>query len=499
MQNKSLLRFVSCTLAVTMLAGSVYYNKEMWNEPPVWAWASGELQAQKEANDAEIEKMQSELESIGSDKSTEEAYQKTLTDKIDLQEENITIVDQQLTSIEKDIAETQQEIADTEVEITDMEVQIQGDLENFKSRVRAMYVNGNNSLISALVGASDFFDFLTKYDTLTRIAKHDNDLINGLKTDLEELGNKKTELEQEKAQLEVKLSDQTAKKEELKTAILELQADFEASVEYSEMLADKEALLSADIAGLEASNKELEAEDARILAAIIAAQEEEKRRQEEEERKRQEALAAAKNTTTTAAQPLWRPTTTTTVKNNNLTGNNNPQTTSKTTSAAPVYTTVKTTAAPVSTTTTTTTAKPSVGRFGWPCPGFYTLTSGFGPRWGRHHSGIDIAGGGISGAPVVASLSGTVIHVSSGCSHNYAKSSSCGCGGGYGNYVIVQHSGGYSTVYAHLTSVAVSYGQSVYQGQTLGYAGSTGFSTGPHLHFEVRLNGTRVDPEAYLY
>lgn len=487
MRNKGLLRFVSGLLTVTMLAGSVYYNHDMWNEPPVWAWASSELQAQKEANDREIAEMQSQLDSLGTDKSEEEAYQKTLTDKIELQEANITIVDEQLTRIEGDIEDTQNEISDTEVEIANMEVEIDSDLQDFKSRVRAMYVNGNDSLISALVGATDFFDFLTKYDTLQRIAKHDNDMINGLRDNLQTLSDNKAHLEEEKAELETQLANQETKMEELKDAVLELQEDFEDSVEYSEMLADKEALLNADIASLEASNKELEAEDDKILAAILKAQEEEKKRQEE----------LAKQTTTTAAQQQWKPTTTTTttkaVNNNNGGGNNAVVTTKQT--QAPVETTK-----PVTTTTTTTQqTSSSVGRFGWPCPGFYTLTSGFGPRWGTHHSGIDIASGGISGAPAVASLSGTVIHVSSGCTHNYAKSSSCGCGGGYGNYVIISHSGGYSTVYAHLTSVAVSNGQYVAQGQTIGYVGSTGFSTGPHLHFEVRKNGARVDPEAYLY
>lgn len=153
----------------------------------------------------------------------------------------------------------------------------------------------------------------------------------------------------------------------------------------------------------------------------------------------------------------------------------------------------------VQTTTQATEPPVSTSRFGWPCPDFYTLTSGFGPRWGTHHSGIDISSGGITGASVVASMSGTVIYVNSGCTHDYGKSSSCGCGGGYGNYVIVQHSNGYSTLYAHMSSVAVSNGQSVSQGQTLGYVGSTGFSTGAHLHFEVRVNGNRVDPEEYLY
>ena len=74
----------------------------------------------------------------------------------------------------------------------------------------------------------------------------------------------------------------------------------------------------------------------------------------------------------------------------------------------------------------------------------------------------------------------------------------CGCGGGYGNYVIIQHDGTYSTVYGHMQSLAVSEGDYVSAGQTIGYVGTTGFSTGYHLHFEIRVNGSRVDPMNYL-
>ena len=106
--------------------------------------------------------------------------------------------------------------------------------------------------------------------------------------------------------------------------------------------------------------------------------------------------------------------------------------------------------------------------------------------------------GGNAGAAIVAAKSGTVVRVVTGCSHNYPNSGSCGCGGGYGNYVIIQHDGTYSTLYGHMASVSVSVGQSVSAGQTIGYVGSTGFSTGFHLHFEVRVNGTKVDPMKYL-
>ena len=70
--------------------------------------------------------------------------------------------------------------------------------------------------------------------------------------------------------------------------------------------------------------------------------------------------------------------------------------------------------------------------------------------------------------------------------------------GGYGNLVVIDHGGGLATAYGHNTSVAVGVGQSVAQGQVIGYLGSTGHSTGPHVHFEVRVNGAAVDPLGYL-
>ena len=123
---------------------------------------------------------------------------------------------------------------------------------------------------------------------------------------------------------------------------------------------------------------------------------------------------------------------------------------------------------------------PSSAGFVWPTSG--TLTSGFGWRWGRMHEGIDIAAP--TGTPISAAASGTVIHA--------------GWMGGYGNLVVIDHGNGLATAYGHQSSIAVGSGTYVSQGQTIGYVGSTGHSTGPHLHFEVRVNGSPVDPLGYL-
>jgi len=122
---------------------------------------------------------------------------------------------------------------------------------------------------------------------------------------------------------------------------------------------------------------------------------------------------------------------------------------------------------------------PSSSGLIWPVNG--PVVSPFGMRWGRMHTGIDIAVG--YGAPIHAAASGTVI--------------SAGWMGGYGNFTIIDHGGGLSTGYAHQSSVAVG-GGSVSQGQVIGYVGCTGHCFGPHLHFEVRINGVPVDPLGYL-
>ena len=173
-------------------------------------------------------------------------------------------------------------------------------------------------------------------------------------------------------------------------------------------------------------------------------------------------------------------------------------TTTSTTTTATQTTVTTTTEQATTTTTTTKIPAPSPSGFVWPTPKNSYISSPFAQRWGTQHKGIDISGIEIMGADVVASKSGTVTYVSNSCTHNYAKTSSCGCGGGYGNYVIIQHDGTYSTLYGHMTSASVSVGDYVQQGDIIGTVGSTGWSTGAHLHFEVRVNGTQQDPLGFV-
>jgi murein DD-endopeptidase MepM/ murein hydrolase activator NlpD len=122
----------------------------------------------------------------------------------------------------------------------------------------------------------------------------------------------------------------------------------------------------------------------------------------------------------------------------------------------------------------------SAAGFMWPVSA--PVTSSFGWRWGRMHEGVDL--GAAYGSSIAAAAAGTVIYA--------------GWLGGYGNLTVIDHGGGLATAYGHQSQIAVSVGQSVAPGDTIGYVGSTGHSTGPHLHFEVRVNGQAVDPLGYL-
>ena len=126
------------------------------------------------------------------------------------------------------------------------------------------------------------------------------------------------------------------------------------------------------------------------------------------------------------------------------------------------------------------TQTPSNAGLIWPVQG--PVTSPFGWRWGRMHEGIDIGVG--YGTPIHAAAGGTVIY--------------CGWEEGYGNFVVLDHGGNLATAYGHQSQIAVTCGQQVSQGDVIGYVGCTGHCFGPHLHFEVRVNGNPVDPLGYL-
>ena len=221
--------------------------------------------------------------------------------------------------------------------------------------------------------------------------------------------------------------------------------------------------LEARIAEFRAEAASLASEDAALTETIRRAEAEQQARLAAEEQARLEAertrllppptivvsTTVAPSTTTTATAP------TPTVKPG----------TSTTTTSHP---------------TTTTTTPTGGNHVSWPVAG--TVTSEFGSRWGQVHTGIDISAP--SGTPISAGKGGTVIVA--------------GFNGGYGNLVVVDHGNGFTTAYAHMSAISTNVGARVSQGQVIGAVGSTGHSTGPHLHFECRINGVAQNPRNFL-
>jgi len=243
--------------------------------------------------------------------------------------------------------------------------------------------------------------------------------------------------------LQLARGETEAAKEDLELTKEELEEEKIAlelmEVELNEQLDEAHAIiikLNADIETEQALHDEVTAEEERVQRAISAAVKELARLQELERQRQRAAQQATAGGSNTAAA-------------------------GGETAAA---------SAPVS----------GSGQLGWPMGG--SVISRFGMRSGRMHWGLDI--GAPHGASVNAADSGTVITVSHGA--------------GYGHYIVISHGNGITTLYAHLSGTSVSVGQSVAKGQHIGSNGSSGNATTPHVHFEVTVNGTRVDPLTVL-
>lgn len=387
-----------------------------------------------EAKQAKLEKDRQDVEAMLS-KYENDAEE---TDKY-LEEYNnkMKLQEEQVEVVEEQIALYEAEIAELEEKIAASQTDIDKGIVQFKQRLRSLYMAGSDSMASVLTGSTDFYDMLARMEFVERVSKHDNDMIDSLNEKITELEASKTE--QQKA-----LEAMENKKSEEEKYYSELRETYNNHAETKQM---QEAMAAdyrerADEIEAEQSQveEELQAEIRRLQEeAEKKRQEEERKRKEEEERKRKEAEANNTEYVDTYTPP----------------------------------------------------ATYSETGFIWPVPSIRNMGDGYGNRWiveeqkNNFHKGIDITKPGCAGTPTVASAGGTVIQASDK-------------GNGYGNCVIIDHGNGISTLYAHHQSLAVSVGDTVVQGQTIGYIGHTGYAYGDHLHFEVRLNGEHTNPLNYV-
>ena len=367
--NKKIVKIVSILIAVLFLLGIVgpLLVSVAYGQP-----ADSKLQQMKEQEKKAIQEVQ-ELE-----KKLNEATDKVfvLEESLKQKEEELKIIDEELRIAEE--AEARQ-------------------MDKFKKRMAVVCESGTTSYLDVIFSATSFSDLIDRVVIAREIAEYDNNILDSMQKVKEEIRDRKTKMEEIKAQ-------QEAEKAELDSALNELKEKTEDATAYMEQLkkdtAESEAYLDA-----QAREKE-----------------------------------AAKNR------------------------------------------------AGISSSGKADLSKISSGAFLWPTNSWY-ITSHFSPNRVnpvtgvlRPHTGTDV--GASQGAPIWAAKGGKVIMAE----YN----------GGYGNCVIISHGNGVNTLYGHMSAILVSAGATVEQGQQIGRVGSTGNSTGPHLHFEVLIDGTPVNPMQYF-
>ncbi len=451
---RKVLSFLTCT-ALSLGIVAAYPTLTNDSDTVRAARTIAEIQEQRKANAEKIAALESQISDIEGDKNYEKQQAAYLEEQIDIIQENINLLNAELEAIKADISTTETNITNLDNDIINQQAAIDENIELFKQRLCMMYMNGNDTSASIVLGSSSFYDMMSRVHMINRIAEYDDKLIDDIVTKIESLEQSKKDLEREKLNLSMKLEEQNKRKEEKDAEIAVLNEKMQYTQYEIDRLAREQAELERDKAEVEAEQAQLQAEEDAWYAEIERQKQEAQRLWEEEQKRQQQQQQQ---------------------QNNNSGGG------SVSAPSQPSY-------VPVT---------PSQSGFAWPAPGFSYISSYFGPRWGRNHNGIDVGDGGIMGGACVASQSGTVIAVVNCCTHNFAKNYSCGCGGGYGNYVLISHDGTYSTIYAHMTSAWVSVGDYVSQGQTIGSIGCTGHSTGAHLHFEIRVNGVAQNPLNYV-
>ena len=397
-----------------------------------------DLEQQLQQLEQENQKYQKILDDTKSDIAEKEEYKSALVSKVQVLDEKIAVTREKISSLNDDIKEKQDAYDKGLSEVEDQ-------FDALANRLRILYMSGNATDLEIIFGAKDFSDLIDKMELVKSLANSDKELISEIQTKLDELSTKKESLE--------------ADKKDLETQQASLKSDQD---EFNKLISDNDEILK----NLYASNSE--AQNSLESDALQS---------DEIEAKISQYYAAQKAAAERAAQAS---------QSSSSSGSSSSSSSSSSSGSS---------SSGSSSSGSSSVIVPSGSGFAWPTPGFVSLSSEwFEDREVYNHGVIYIAGAGIMVTPVVAAADGTVVATNSSCTHNWGKSYSCGCGGGYGNYVMISHAGGKMTVYGHLTSLTVSSGQSVSRGQVIGYVGSTGNSTGPHLHYECRLNGVRYNP-----
>lgn len=402
------------------------------------------IQAQKNELSGKVKDARTRIDQL------KEEQAGVLEQKVALDAEN-KYANEQLDLVAEEISIYEGIIKDKAEEVEEAKNKEEKQLKRFRARVRAMEENGGFNILSLVVNSQNFSEFLTALDDMGSIMESDRALEEKYVEARKETETIKAEYEEEKAAIDEKQSllkeEQVALEKEIEASLLrleELDEEIQAAIEEYKAAEAAEAAAEASVLEMIKAYNEQKRQEAE--------QEAQKPKPEQPQQPDQGGDNGSQNGGGNDGGDSGG--------DNGGNGNSGGGT------------------------------APSSGLTTWPVPSGNTITSRFGNRVHpisgelKFHSGIDIDGYGNDGGPIVAAGSGTVITAASN--------------GGYGNYVIIDHGDYTQTLYAHMSGIAVSQGTYVSAGQTIGYLGQTGVATGTHCHFEVIVNGSRVDPEIYF-
>lgn len=404
--------------------------------------------------------------------------------KISSVQSQINSTKQQKASTQSEIQELDRQLASVQAEITQLNTKIQETTANLnksqqelkeaiatreahyntlKKRIRVMYEYGNSGYLEALLSSDNFSDFITRLEYTNKLVEYDNKVLKDYTHSEEVIATNVKTIAKDKKQIEDMKAEQ-AKKQQI------LDNNIARKNQIVKQLDSNQSTYEAQIA-------DLQQQDANVQALIQKAEAEAKAREAAAAKAKADAAAKAKAAAQAAkakssSSSSTKSSSKSSTRSKSSSYNTGSSNTSGGSSSATVYS--------------------SNGKhYQYPIPAYngYKPNSGYGYRSSpiaggtEFHTGVDLKA--TLNTDVIAAESGTVIYA--------------GWRGGYGKCVIIDHGGGYSTLYAHNNVLKVSVGQTVQRGQVIAGAGTTGYSTGVHSHFEVRINGQHTNPTGYIY
>ena len=410
-----------------------------------------QLQKQSSAFKNQISSVQSQINSTKQQKASTQSEIQEL-------DRQLASVQAEITQLNTKIQETTANLNKSQQELKEAIATREAHYNTLKKRIRVMYEYGNSGYLEALLSSDNFSDFITRLEYTNKLVEYDNKVLKDYTHSEEVIATNVKTIAKDKKQIEDMKAEQ-AKKQQI------LDNNIARKNQIVKQLDSNQSTYEAQIA-------DLQQQDANVQALIQKAEAEAKAREAAAAKAKADAAAKAKAAQAAKAKSSSSSSTKSSTKSRSSSYNTGSSNTSGGSSSATVYS--------------------SNGKhYQYPIPAYngYKPNSGYGYRSSpiaggtEFHTGVDLKA--TLNTDVIAAESGTVIYA--------------GWRGGYGKCVIIDHGGGYSTLYAHNNELKVSVGQSVQRGQVIAGAGTTGYSTGVHSHFEVRINGQHTNPTGYIY